>query len=659
MSIINLALEACNTTVSEFSHLVDHSSVSGTSSSSSSILGVVSSVSSKFTSNYSTSKLSKLSSYAGSFISSSAKNIVCGIASSILGHKSDVSQSGIKTTLNKVLYDKSLNLPEAKSISFAYSDDNSRQYCKFTGSKIFSDFYGTINNSLKDIKSFSGWVTLNTKSENYVWITNNVTTYIVEINEISPLPIIEDLQQLYDKLKDNLFSSIESIINDTKIAQSIATTLKDETSDAINSGAEDLEKNIIGTSFLSDSKSSKKDNKSSKFTPEKLLGVVYPKQISKPTSKLINDSVYNNVQAVVYDLSLSDDSNPLTSGQSGFDKARTTLLCYQQPENISYTAASQYDAVTPRGAQQPLQFYISANAMSLNFSLKWHIDEIRTLLDASGESYSIQDIAQIAEDFTRPWKRGDSIEPKLCKVILPGVQHIGYITEAQISYSGDMTGDYATGGGVLTSAAASTSSNNTTVRGVTNYFYSQIDITFSMIIIKDITLRQKDESSKREVLIDPIPETISDAAQTYSPDVKNDSDGKDSKDIKENSGDSTKPITTVAYETTMNALGISTTNQSTEHDYKYTKEDDALVIIDQNNGNKYYAESKPGLFKDKSGTELFVSNGNFYEITSTDALGDKYYTVPDSTSVTGYKNVKAEYAEGSILDTAYGIAIPI
>ena len=92
----------------------------------------------------------------------------------------------------------------------------------------------------------------------------------------------------------------------------------------------------------------------------------------------------------------------------------------------------------------------------------------------------IQDIAEIAEGFTRPWRNGTSLQPKLCKVILPGISQIGYITEAQIQYSGDMTGNYTSAAGVLL--------NGNTPNSIYNYFYSQIDVTFTMIIVKDITL---------------------------------------------------------------------------------------------------------------------------------------------------------------------------
>ena len=109
----------------------------------------------------------------------------------------------------------------------------------------------------------------------------------------------------------------------------------------------------------------------------------------------------------MYDLALGDTDDPIQ--KNDFNYAKNMLLCYQQPENISYTAAAQFDSPAPRGSQQPFQFYITANAMNLNFTLKWHIDEIRTLMNESGKSYSIQDIAQIAEDFTRPWKRGNSL----------------------------------------------------------------------------------------------------------------------------------------------------------------------------------------------------------------------------------------------------------
>ena len=112
-------------------------------------------------------------------------------------------------------------------------------------------------------------------------------------------------------------------------------------------------------------------------------------------------------------------------------------------------------------------------------------------------SYTIQDIANIAESFTRPWdaskskNSAESLKPKLCHVILPGVSQIGYITEAQINLSGDMSGDYATGSGVVSSVSESTLNSNT----ITNYFYSQIEITFSMLVVKDIHLEPLNTST--------------------------------------------------------------------------------------------------------------------------------------------------------------------
>jgi hypothetical protein len=133
--------------------------------------------------------------------------------------------------------------------------------------------------------------------------------------------------------------------------------------------------------------------------------------------------------------------------------------------------------------------------MELTFELRWHIDEIRTLSKDGKQSYTIQDIARIAEDFTRPWG-DDGLHPKLCKVILPGVSQIGYITNAQISYSGDMSGDYTTGAGVLTE-------NGTKIepRSIYNYFYSQISVTFTMIIVKDVKLLSANDPKGLSVAI--------------------------------------------------------------------------------------------------------------------------------------------------------------
>lgn len=103
----------------------------------------------------------------------------------------------------------------------------------------------------------------------------------------------------------------------------------------------------------------------------------------------------------------------------------------------------------------------------------------------------MQDIADIAENFTRPWiaesdgGNVNSVKPKVVKVVLPGVSEIGYMTQANITYSGDMTGDMTQGGGLASMS-----------KGVlTNYHYTQIQISFTLVLLKDIKLHKGSDAS--------------------------------------------------------------------------------------------------------------------------------------------------------------------
>lgn len=694
MSILDsynsLSLEAKNTVVSEFSALVNNASaaVSSTTSTVTSQLGSVVSTAGTVTSKYTTSTMSKLSSYAkntkfvgktvssaksmsGKIVSGALSNTATAInqlssaagstVSMLNNHISDVSQTLLETKLDKDLYDKALNLPEAKTVSLYLSSEVNRQYGKFVGSTVFKDFNGTIDDSIKNVQQISGWVTLNNKSENYAWITNNGASYIVGINSVQPQPIVENMQPLYDKLKENQYATDELVVNDVNLATSKAATFKEASSKAINSYSEDTERFISGTAMPTDSdgnpiKPKSWDLASEKNKPDTLLGVIYPKQVKAENKNFRNDSVYNNIQAVVYDLALGDTDDPIQ--KNDFNYAKNMLLCYQQPENISYTAAAQFDSPAPRGSQQPFQFYITANAMNLSFTLKWHIDEIRTLTNESGKSYSIQDIAQIAEDFTRPWKRGNSLEPKLCKVILPGVQHIGYITEAQIAYSGDMSGDYTTAGGVL--------SGKEQARSVTNYFYSQIDVTFSIIIIKDITLQQKStEEGRRAMYLEAEDHPVTEfyANQENAPDENN--------EAKDNSGNQEADPTGPAAAASGNA-NESITNEVQASDgfdfsdmepenlevpvYDFDVDETGNLVMFDQYGNVYTAEeNNDGFFVDDVGNEMFMANGYPQRIIRTDEQGNKYYLNEDA------EEVKAEYTdtEDDHIDTDDGFSIQI
>ena len=679
-----LSLEAKNSTVSEFEALVENASA--VIESDSSLVGQPGAVStsSNMSFKYTVNTMSKLNCYSknNKFVGntySSVKNSsstsnkpttssdnASQSDNSYSSHTSDVSQSKPESKLDTELYDKAVALPEAQSVSL-YRDENnsSRQYGTFLGGTVFKYFNGTVDASNKSVPPTSGWITLNNKSDIYAWITNSLNTYIVPLNKVRPEPIVNDFQPLFDKLKDNKCINDELVIIDTAIEQSKAATFKEISSEAINFGSEDTTKYAYGSisdlndekfnyNFVNCTRVSNTNNEHSEaksYVPGyKYHDVIYPQQITKRNADIYNSSVYNNVQAVVYDLASEITNDGLEKLDSSFDKSKSMLLCYQQPENISYTAAAQFDSPAPRGTQQPFQFYIAANAMSLNFTLRWHIDELRTLIDVENRSYSIQDIAQIAEDFTRPWKKGNSIEPKLCKVILPGVQHIGYITEAQISYSGDMAGSLSTGSGVL--------KDKEVARDITDYFYSQIDVTFSMIIIKDIALKSKSDK-RREMLINNKEQTSS---QSTVQDNNPESTNKVAEEIKDNSVsqevDATNPASSASANVSItdeiqssDGQNISVAQQVMQEPV-YSHDVDAngnALLIDNTNNIVYSSEGEPpGIFKDNnSNDELFIANGTPRPVVSQDVDGNRYYLSEDGETVIKVDTSGSDYITNS------------
>ena len=679
-----LSLEAKNSTVPEFEALVENASA--VIESVSSLVGQLGAVStsSNMSGKYTVNTMSKLNGYSknNKFVGNTYSSVKSSSNTSnkpttssdnasksnnsYNSHTSDVSQSMPESKLDTELYDKAVALPEAQSVSL-YRDENnsSRQYGTFLGGAVFKDFNGTIDALNKSVLSISGWITLNSKSDIYAWITNSLNTYIVPLNKVRPEPIVNDFQPLFDKLKDNKYINYELVIADTVIEQSKAATFKEISSEAINFGSEDTTKYAYGSisdlndekfnyNFVNCTRVSNTNNEHSEaksYVPGyKYHDVIYPQQISKRNADVYNSSVYNNVQAVVYDLSSEITNDGLEKLDSSFDKSKSMLLCYQQPENISYTAAAQFDSPAPRGTQQPFQFYIAANAMSLNFTLRWHIDELRTLMDVENRSYSIQDIAQIAEDFTRPWKKGNSIEPKLCKVILPGVQHIGYITEAQISYSGDMAGSLSTGAGVL--------KDKEVARDITDYFYSQIDVTFSMIIIKDIALKSKSDK-RREMLINNKEQTSN---QSTVQDNNPESTNEVTEEIKDNSVnqevDATNPASSASTNVSITDEIASSDGQNIsvapqvmlEPVYSHDVDENGnALLIDNTNNIVYSSEGEPaGVFKDiNSNDELFMANGTPRPVVSQDVDGNRYYLSEDGETVVKVDTSGSDYITNS------------
>lgn len=646
---IPLTIGAVNSTVSELVALVDNVS-SATSNSQSSVTGTLGAVStvSNLVGSYTTNTLSKLSSLSGGKINTSEVSSAINTATSVISntasaassiytsvsniansHKTDISSSQNETKFDKSVYNKIMATTEVASVAFNYIDKfTNNQYGTFNGDFTFQNFTDLVYDTANLTSAISGWVTLNNKSDDRVWITDvNNVSHIVSASAVALGSIVESAKPLYDKLKENLYSTDESVINDTKSEQSAAATFKEVSSNAINNDSDDTEKYRSGKSQSSLSNaytSGSSVNGESKVSLYKssysFSDIIYPKQIGKSNTRIVNDSVYNNVQAVIYDLTTDSKASLNEVSSAGFDKSSSMLLCYQQPENISYTSSSQYDAVSPRGSQQPFQFYVSNNALELQFNLKWHIDEIRTLVDKENKSYTIQDIADIAEGFTRPWKFGNSIEPKLCKVILPGVQHIGYITNASISYSGDMAGDFSSGSGVL--------KNNSTPRNPTNYFFSQIDVSFNMIIIKDITLKHKADTRREMIIYEDNASDNKTAKQKNSPEVND----KTNTDTKNNSGTQDKETTAASSSAMSYDLLISKVLSSTTPNASYDpnssntpagysplseptyassidKEGNTLIIDTTNNITYTSKDQQLGFFKSDSGVEIFMANG--------------------------------------------------
>lgn len=417
----------------------------------------------------------------------------------------------------KDLYDKVQTVSEINTTELPRSliTGDDYIYAKFIGSNIYKSLDGTID-KLSKMSYKLGWITLDNLSSDYVFLKNMTGTYIVSLSDIKPESIITDFQALYDKLQETRFAGSDRFFNDINTALSLVVTYRNiiapniantEQDDIITHTETDqictltdFKHYTLGESpspallqmpIISDDNNTKQqyklDNYKLKKVPDYFHGV-YPKQISvQPleSSLAFNQNAVNEIQAIIYDLPEYNEKN-YSNG-----KSYSILYCFQKPENISYNAAASFDTVSPRGSQQPFQFYASANAIDLGFTLDFHIDEVRTLKKANGGHYSLQDIADIAENFTRPWiaesdgGNVNSVKPKVVKVVLPGVSEIGYMTQANITYSGDMTGDMTQGGGLASMS-----------KGVlTNYHYTQLQISFTLVLLKDIKLHKGSDAS--------------------------------------------------------------------------------------------------------------------------------------------------------------------
>lgn len=464
--------------------------------------------------------------------------------------------------LDKSLYDKALNLPEANSVNLKrISSTSKHQYGRFIGGNVYKSFNGDLDTTVKDVRGQEGWVTFDNSNSDYCLFSNDEYTVIIAISDFEPIPIVEDFMPLYEKLKSRVRYSDNEFLNDIHLSLSLAASYGYAVSDFLlekkyklwliymnayrtvgefqllihelsldnknlalpsnlNSLGSDkskydenntlIETLAVNTSYNpTDTTDIEEDDtlytikrytleeenpeKKSAESRGKTYFGFYPKQIatSKNINGIKNSSAYNDIQAVIYDISGSVDE--------GLSKSNNMLICYQQPERVSYTASAQYDSVSPRGSQVPFQFYQCANAMTMSFDLKFHIDEVRTFTD-DGSPYTLQKIAEIADGFTRPWKQVESIRPKLCHVILPGISKIGYITQAQIGFLGDMTGDFSRGSGVLEEKRVTVDGKEEkTLVGsdsVTEYHYTQLEISFELLIVQDVSLERSPNKIK-------------------------------------------------------------------------------------------------------------------------------------------------------------------
>ena len=495
MSILDynkLCLDAKNETVYAFETLVDQT------------LGYVS------------SKLDAIN------ISDATANNVSKFTKELYDNVKTVSE--INTTVHNVskftkdLYDKVQTVSEINITELPKSLITSGDYiyAKFIGSNIYKSLDGTID-QLAKMSNKLGWITLDNLSSDYVFLKNTVGNYIVSLSDIKPESIITDFHALYDKLQETRFAGSDRFFNDINTALSLVATYRNTIAPNIANTEQDdiithtetdqictltdfkhytlgespspalLQMPISSDDNSTEQSQYKLDNYKLKKVPDYFHGV-YPKQISvQPleSSLAFNQNAINEIQAIIYDLPEYNEKN-YSDG-----KSYSILYCFQKPESVSYNAAASFDTVSPRGSQQPFQFYASANAIDLSFTLDFHIDEVRTLKKANGGHYSLQDIADIAENFTRPWiaesdgGNVNSVKPKVVKVILPGVSEIGYMTQANITYSGDMTGDMTQGGGLASMS-----------KGVlTNYHYTQLQISFTLVLLKDIKLHKGSDAS--------------------------------------------------------------------------------------------------------------------------------------------------------------------
>ena len=446
-----------------------------------------------------------------------------GIASNLIG----------TFTGNKVFKDFEGNIKT--TINGAISQANS--YIS-QASNTISQISSQSGNIVSQLSGQVGKIILDPSSPEYALFTNNDITEIIALKDFNSESLISDFSDLYQNLLNSKFGRLENYIGDIRSAGSLFASFSEYTADDIigvlpeqissfagditnnvsnlwNSVSSDIYSNIDNFKSLIIPESSKSTlpipDSASKLisgitTDNSVIGTAseIAKGVSNLTGKdsssatnnidpakvttsahdvLLNKSnITNSNNKSVYDLRQAYEEIDTAQVQAtiNYDGLTNTLLCWQQPESISYSASAQFDGVPSRGTQQPFQFYNCANQITLGFELKWHIDELYLY---KSEYKTLQDIANIAEDFTRPYEQGDSLMPKLCAVTLPSISEIGYITEAQISYSGAITSNNP-----YNDAKNESLNNLENNDSKVDYQYSTLTISFQLLIVKDIKL---------------------------------------------------------------------------------------------------------------------------------------------------------------------------
>lgn len=503
MGVFNsLSLGARNATVTSFNNLVDSKLGEGV-------------------------KTAAVNTAVDNMIGSVVSNIASSVASNIASNVIDtVSDKAIEFGLD--LYMKALKLPECQNISFDYMENiGTTLLGKFTGGKTYKDFSGNLSTTVKNVASQFGRAILDNQSFDLSLFTNNDSSFIIAFDDFTVEPLISDFTSLYQVLLTETFDSIDTYNDDTNLVSSLVTTFGSYLSSAIidNTSQEPAENYL---SSIDEFKSNVIQNDNIALPTVTGGGVINPSNISQSVADKVKDigetvssdspagGILEKVTEAVNILSKPNKENTALDLSSSVqaiifdvDHKMPVLKCWQLPESISYTASAQYDNVATRGTQQPFQFYNCANQINLSFTLKWHIDE---LYDNKTNYNSLQEIAEAAEAFTRPYYEGNSLQPKVCGVILPSIAQIGYLTEAQITYSGAVTGIVTTGKsqrGLSASNEVINSFNINTFSEEPNfdalsyrynesYEYSTLEISFQLVVIKDVSLVSSKENDRQE-----------------------------------------------------------------------------------------------------------------------------------------------------------------